>query len=63
MLFLASTLATIPEFFINGLFEYYLSEKHPKNIFIISNALTAIPGRGIYKITEILDKDQSNESG
>ncbi|HET7643582.1 MAG TPA: CoA-transferase, partial [Nitrososphaeraceae archaeon] len=54
-------MATTPEFLINGLFEYYLKEGHPKNIFIISDALPAIPGRGLDKLAEKLYKDQSQD--
>ena len=54
-------MATTPEHLINGLYENYVREGHPKKIFIISDALPAVPGRGIDKIAENLYKDQSQE--
>ena len=38
-------MAITPEYLINALFENYVNEGHPKKIFIISDALPAIPGR------------------
>jgi len=52
-------MAITPEYLINGLFENYAKQGHPKNIFIISDALPAIPGRGLDKIAENLYKDPS----
>ena len=54
-------MAITPEYLINGLFENYARQGHPKNIFIISDALPAVPGRGLDKIAENLYKDQSQE--
>ncbi|MGH9980791.1 MAG: CoA-transferase, partial [Nitrososphaeraceae archaeon] len=54
-------MALTPEYLIHGLFENYSSQGHPKNIFIISDALPAIPGRGLDKIAEDLYRDQSQE--
>ena len=54
-------MAITPEYLINGLYENYLKEDHPKNIFIISDALPAIPGRGLDKIAEELSKDRSQK--
>ena len=54
-------MAITPEYLINGLFESYVREGHPKKIFIISDALPAIPGRGLDKIAEDLYKDQSQQ--
>lgn len=54
-------MAITPEYLINGLFENYARQGHPKNIFIISDALPAIPGRGLDKIAENLYKDQSQD--
>ena len=54
-------MAITPEYLINGLYDYYLKEDHPKNIFIISDALPAIPGRGLDKIAEELSKDRSQK--
>jgi propionate CoA-transferase len=54
-------MAITPEYLINALFENYVREGHPKKIFIISDALPAIPGRGLDKIAENLYKDQSQQ--
>ena len=54
-------MAITPEYLINALFENYVNEGHPKKIFIISDALPAIPGRGLDKIAENLYKDQSQQ--
>jgi propionate CoA-transferase len=54
-------MAITPEYLINGLFENYARQGHPKNIFIISDALPAIPGRGLDKIAEELYKDPSQK--
>ena len=40
-------MATTPEYLINELYKKYEEQGHPKNIFIISDALPAVPGRGI----------------
>ena len=54
-------MAITPEYLINGLYENYVRQGHPKNIFIISDALPAIPGRGLDKIAENLYKDSSQD--
>ena len=54
-------MALTPEYLINGLYENYARKGHPKNIFIISDALPAIPGRGLDKLAEMLYKDPYQE--
>jgi propionate CoA-transferase len=39
-------MATTPEYLILELYRRYNEQGHPKNIFIISDALPAVPGRG-----------------
>ncbi|HJS65068.1 MAG TPA: CoA-transferase [Nitrososphaeraceae archaeon] len=50
-------MAITPEYLILELYRKYVEEGHPKNIFIISDALPAIPGRAIDKIAEPLYND------
>ena len=50
-------MATTPEYLILELYKKYAEEGHPKNIFIISDALPAVPGRGLDQIAENLHKD------
>ena len=50
-------MATTPEYLILELYKKYAEEGHPKNIFIISDALPAVPGRGLDQIAEKLHKD------
>ena len=50
-------MATTPEFLINGLYKRYQREGHPKNIFIISDALPAVPGKVLDYVAENLYKD------
>ena len=50
-------MATTPEFLINGLYKRYQREGHPKNIFIISDALPAVPGKALDYVAENLYKD------
>jgi propionate CoA-transferase len=45
---------TTPEFLIVELYKRYTEQGHPRNIFIISNTLPAVPGRGIDQIAEKL---------
>lgn len=54
-------MALTPEYLIDGLFENYIKYDYPKNVFIISDALPAIPGRGLDKIAEKLYKDPSQK--
>ena len=54
-------MAITPEYLLNELYQNYVKEGHPKNIFIISDALPAIPGRGLDKIAENLYRDTSQD--
>jgi propionate CoA-transferase len=54
-------MATTPEYLILELYRQYNQLGHPKNIFIISDALPAIPGRGLDVVAEGLYKDQGQE--
>jgi acyl CoA:acetate/3-ketoacid CoA transferase len=54
-------MALTPEYLLNELYQNYVNEGHPKNIFIISDALPAIPGRGLDKIAENLYRDTSQD--
>ena len=54
-------MATTPEYLINGLYKRYLREGHPKNIFIISDALPAVPGKALDYVAENLYKDPNQE--
>jgi propionate CoA-transferase len=50
-------MATTPEYLILELYKQYNQQGHPKNIFIISDALPAVPGRALDKIAERLYKE------
>ena len=50
-------MAITPEYLILELYRRYVEEGHPKNIFIISDVLPAIPGRALDKIAEPLYND------
>jgi propionate CoA-transferase len=47
-------MATTPEYLILELYRQYTEQGHPKNIFIISDALPASPGRALDQIAESL---------
>lgn len=47
-------MATTPEYLIIELYNKYAEQGHPNNIFIISDALPAVPGRGLDYIAEKL---------
>lgn len=53
-------MATTPEFLINQLYSKYQRSGHPNNLFIISDALPAVPGRALDYVARQLynDKDQ-----
>ncbi|MGD9673488.1 MAG: acyl CoA:acetate/3-ketoacid CoA transferase [Candidatus Nitrosocosmicus sp.] len=53
-------MATTPEFLINQLYSKYQRSGHPNNLFIISDALPAVPGRALDYVAQQLynDKDQ-----
>jgi len=54
-------MATTPEYLILELYRQYNQLGHPKNIFIISDALPAIPDRGLDVVAEGLYKDLGQE--
>ena len=54
-------LATTPEYLILELYNRYIELGHPKNIFIISDALPATPGRALDSIAEKLYDDASQK--
>ena len=54
-------MATTPEYLILELYKRYNQQGHPKNIFIISDALPAVPGRALDQISESLCKEQNEE--
>ena len=47
-------MATTPEYLILELYKRYKQQGHPKNIFIVSDALPAVPGRALDQIGESL---------
>jgi propionate CoA-transferase len=54
-------MATTPEYLILELYRQYNELGHPKNIFIISDALPATPGRGLDQVAESLYKQPKQE--
>jgi propionate CoA-transferase len=54
-------MATTPEYLILELYRRYNEQGHPKNIFIISDALPAVSGRGLDQIAERLYEDPNQE--
>jgi propionate CoA-transferase len=50
-------LTTSPEYLVLELFEMYKETGHPNNLFIISDTLPAVPGRGFDKVFEELYAD------
>jgi propionate CoA-transferase len=54
-------MATTPEYLILELYKLYNQQGHPKNIFIISDALPAVPGRALDQIGESLYKEPNQE--
>ena len=54
-------MATTPEYLILGLYRRYVEEGHPRNLFIISDALPASPGRALDQIAENLFKEPNQE--
>ena len=54
-------MATTPEYLILELYKQYKQQGHPKNIFIVSDALPAVPGRALDQIGESLYKEPNQE--
>jgi propionate CoA-transferase len=54
-------MATTPEYLIYELYKKYEEQGHPKNIFIISDCLPAVPGRALDKVSEKLFEESSQE--
>lgn len=54
-------LATTPEYLILELYRHYKEFQHPKNIFIVSDALPATPNRALDSIAERIYKDPNQE--
>lgn len=50
-------MATTPEHLILELYRLYEETGHPRNLFIISDTLPAVPGRALDKVAEMLYKD------
>ncbi len=50
-------MATTPEYLILELYKRYLETSHPKDIFIISDALPAVRGRALDQVAESLYSD------
>ncbi len=50
-------MATTPEHLILELFNLYRKTGHPRNLFIISDALPAVPGRALDKVAEELYRE------
>jgi acyl CoA:acetate/3-ketoacid CoA transferase len=54
-------MATTPEYLILELYKLYNQRGHPRNVFIISDALPAVPGRALDQIAESLYKEPGQE--
>ena len=54
-------MATTPEYLILELYKKYNEQGHPKNVFIISDALPAVPGRALDIVGERLYKEPKQE--
>lgn len=54
-------LATTPEYLILELYKRYIKSGHPKNLFIVSDALPATPGRALDSIAERICKDRNQK--
>ena len=50
-------MATTPEYLVVELHKKYTKQGHPRDIFIMSDALPAVPGRGLDQIAEKLYKE------
>jgi propionate CoA-transferase len=54
-------LATTPEYLILELYRHYKELGHPKNIFIVSDALPAAPNRALDFVAETIYKDSNQQ--
>lgn len=54
-------MATTPEYLINELLNIYQRTGHPKNIFIMSDALPAVPGRALDKVAQTLYENSNQD--
>lgn len=54
-------MANTPEYLILELYHQYAKNGHPKNLFVISDALPAIPGRALDSVAESLYNDPKQE--
>ena len=54
-------LATTPEYLILELYRHYKEFGHPKNIFIVSDALPAAPNRALDFVAETIYKDSNQQ--
>ncbi|MDQ5842220.1 MAG: acyl CoA:acetate/3-ketoacid CoA transferase [Thermoproteota archaeon] len=54
-------MATTPEYLILELYDRYHKTGHPKGIFIISDALPAVPGRALDQVAEKLHRDPAQD--
>ena len=55
-------MATTPEYLILELYEQYNKRGHPKNVFIISDALPAVPGRALDHVKDCTKSQNKNFS-
>jgi len=54
-------LATTPEYLILELYRHYNEFGHPKNMFIVSDALPAVPNRALDSIAQTIYKDENQK--
>lgn len=54
-------MANTPEYLILELYNQYTKNGHPKNLFVISDALPAVPGRALDSVAEKLYNDPEQE--
>ena len=54
-------LATTPEYLILELYRHHNEFGHPKNMFIVSDALPAVPNRALDSIAQTIYKDENQE--
>jgi acyl CoA:acetate/3-ketoacid CoA transferase len=54
-------LATTPEYLILEMYRHYNEFGHPKNMFIVSDTLPAVPNRGLDSIAKTIYNDENQE--